>query len=73
MGSPTAGGCTSEVSLVNTALSYQQARAAAKAAGVLGDRQDARHFASLAGRIKNAFNARFHPGQQPRGGTGTSD
>ncbi|ASR00736.1 hypothetical protein CGL27_45835 [Streptomyces sp. 11-1-2] len=59
MGSPTAGDCTSEVSLVNTALSYQQARAAAKAAGVLGHRRDARHFESLAGRIKNAFNAHF--------------
>ncbi|MER8161983.1 family 78 glycoside hydrolase catalytic domain [Streptomyces sp. NPDC094472] len=59
MGSPTAGDCTSEVSLVNTALSYQQARAAAKAAGVLGHRQDARHFQSLAGRIKSAFNAHF--------------
>ncbi|WP_442805336.1 family 78 glycoside hydrolase catalytic domain [Streptomyces sp. GMR22] len=59
MGSPTAGDCFSEVSLVNTALSYQQARATAKAADVLGHRQDARHFASLAGRVKNAFNARF--------------
>ncbi|MBD3005363.1 family 78 glycoside hydrolase catalytic domain [Streptomyces sp. 5-10] len=59
MGSPTAGDCFSEVSLVNTALSYQQAEAAAKAAGVLGHRQDARHFESLAGRIKDAFNARF--------------
>ncbi|MFJ2197376.1 family 78 glycoside hydrolase catalytic domain [Streptomyces violaceusniger] len=59
MGSPTAGDCTSEVSLVNTALSYQQARAAAKAAGVLGHRRDARHFESLAGRIKNAFNTHF--------------
>ncbi|WP_413116654.1 family 78 glycoside hydrolase catalytic domain [Streptomyces sp. CY1] len=59
MGSPTAGDCTSEVSLVNTALSYQQARAVAKAAGVLGHRRDARHFESLAGRIKNAFNAHF--------------
>lgn len=59
MGSPTAGDCTSEVSLVNTALSYQQAGAAGKAAGVLGHRQDARHFESLAGRIKNAFNAHF--------------
>ncbi|GAA2330685.1 alpha-rhamnosidase [Streptomyces violaceusniger] len=59
MGSPTAGDCFSEVSLVNTALSYQQAEATAKAAGVLGHRQDARHFESLAGRIKDAFNARF--------------
>ncbi|MFD8158538.1 family 78 glycoside hydrolase catalytic domain [Streptomyces malaysiensis] len=59
MGSPTAGDCTSEVSLVNTALSYQQAQAVAKAAGVLGHRQDARRFAALADRVKDAFNARF--------------
>ncbi|WP_449343562.1 family 78 glycoside hydrolase catalytic domain [Streptomyces rugosispiralis] len=59
MGSPSAGDCFSEVSLVNTALSYQQAEATAKAAEVLGHQQDARHFASLAGRVKDAFNAYF--------------
>lgn len=59
MGSPTAGDCTSEVSLVNTALSYQQARATAKAADALGHTSDARHFRSLAVRIKKAFNAHF--------------
>ncbi|MGY0021316.1 family 78 glycoside hydrolase catalytic domain [Streptomyces sp. YJ-C3] len=59
MGSPTAGDCTSEVSLVNTALSYQQAQAVAKAAAALGHDEDARRFAVLAGRIKDAFNDHF--------------
>lgn len=59
MGSPSAGDCFSEVSLVNTALSYQQAQSVAKAATALGQDQDARRFAALAGRIKDAFNAHF--------------
>ncbi|NEB75365.1 family 78 glycoside hydrolase catalytic domain [Streptomyces sp. SID14478] len=59
MGGPDAGQCFSEVSLVNTALSYDQARSTEKAADALGHAADARHFASVAARIKDAFNARF--------------
>ncbi|MFJ8941516.1 family 78 glycoside hydrolase catalytic domain [Streptomyces sp. NPDC102365] len=59
MGSPEAGSCTSEVSLVNTALSYRQASVVAKAAQALGERADAAHFAELAGSIKRAFNDHF--------------
>ncbi|MFJ8825296.1 family 78 glycoside hydrolase catalytic domain [Streptomyces sp. NPDC102467] len=59
MGSPSAGDCFSEVSLVNTALSYQQAQAVAKAAAALGHHDDAKRFDALADRVKNAFNTRF--------------
>ncbi|MER7243342.1 family 78 glycoside hydrolase catalytic domain [Kribbella sp. NPDC000426] len=59
MGSPTAGDCFSEVSLVNTALSYQQASNLAKAAQALGQSADAGRYAALAAAIKAAFNAHF--------------
>ncbi|MCX4647961.1 family 78 glycoside hydrolase catalytic domain [Streptomyces sp. NBC_01446] len=59
MGGPGAGQCFSEVSLVNTALSYDQARATAKAAQALGHDDDSGHFTALAARIKDAFNAHF--------------
>lgn len=59
LGSPGIGSCTSEVSLVNTALSYLQASDVAKAAQVLGQTADAAHYASLAADIKNAFNTAF--------------
>ncbi|WP_202501505.1 family 78 glycoside hydrolase catalytic domain [Streptomyces sp. SID5785] len=59
MGGPDAGQCFSEVSLVNTALSYDQARSTAAAARALGHTGDARHFDALSARIKDAFNARF--------------
>ncbi|WP_052457460.1 family 78 glycoside hydrolase catalytic domain [Streptomyces sp. AcH 505] len=59
MGGPDAGECFSEVSLVNTALSYDQARATAQAADALGFATDARHFTSLAADIKDAFNTHF--------------
>jgi len=58
-GSPSAGACFSERSLVNTALSYRQAEAVAKAARALGNSADASRFADLAKAIAAAFNARF--------------
>ncbi|MEW2517049.1 family 78 glycoside hydrolase catalytic domain [Actinacidiphila alni] len=59
MGSPGAGNCTSEVPIVNTALSYLQAQDVAKAATALGQSADATHFAQVADAIKQAFNQRF--------------
>lgn len=59
LGSPGIGSCTSEVSIVNTALSYLQAHDVALAAAALGHRDDAAHYAALAADIKNAFNATF--------------
>jgi alpha-L-rhamnosidase len=59
MGSPGAGSCFSEVSLVNTALSYLQAVDVAKSAQALGHADDAAHFGALADAIKQAFNAHF--------------
>lgn len=60
MGGPGAGTNTSsEVSIVNTALSYKQAADVAKAAAALGYPADAAHYAQVAADIKNAFNARF--------------
>ncbi|HWO65963.1 MAG TPA: family 78 glycoside hydrolase catalytic domain [Umezawaea sp.] len=59
MGSPAAGDCFSEVSLVNTALSFQQASNVAKAATALGHPDDARRYTDLAESIKTAFNAHF--------------
>jgi alpha-L-rhamnosidase len=60
MGGPGAGTNTSsEVSIVNTALSYKQAADVAKAATALGYPADAAHYAQVAADIKNAFNARF--------------
>ncbi|WP_432834851.1 family 78 glycoside hydrolase catalytic domain [Dactylosporangium sp. CA-092794] len=58
-GSPSAGNCGSEVSVVNTALSYQQARDVARAATALGQTADATRYTQLAESIKQAFNARF--------------
>jgi len=58
-GGPREGDCTSEVSLVNTALSYVQALDVAKAAQALGNRADAATYTALADSIKQAFNTRF--------------
>jgi alpha-L-rhamnosidase len=58
-GNPSAGACQSEVSIVNTALSYRQAQAVAKAAAALGQAADATRYTQLAENIKAAFNARF--------------
>lgn len=59
LGSPGIGDCTSEVSLVNTALSYLQATDVALAAQALGQTADAAHYTSLAADIKTAFNNAF--------------
>ncbi|MEU1274014.1 family 78 glycoside hydrolase catalytic domain [Streptomyces sp. NPDC005799] len=59
LGGPDAGNCTSEVSLVNTALSYLQAVDVSKAARELGHSDDAAHYTQLANAIKDAFNAEF--------------
>lgn len=59
MGGPGAGDCFSEVSLVNTALSYKQAVDVAKAAEALGHPAEAARLTALAARIKDAFNAHF--------------
>jgi Bacterial alpha-L-rhamnosidase 6 hairpin glycosidase domain/Alpha-L-rhamnosidase N-terminal domain/Bacterial alpha-L-rhamnosidase concanavalin-like domain/Bacterial alpha-L-rhamnosidase C-terminal domain len=59
LGSPGVGNCTSEVSLVNTALEYLQASDVAKAAQALGNAADAAHYTALASDIKDAFNAAF--------------
>ena len=58
-GSPGIGNCTSEVSLVNTALSYLQTADLALAATALGQTADAARYTTLASDIKNAFNATF--------------
>ncbi|MGQ4435874.1 MULTISPECIES: alpha-L-rhamnosidase-related protein [unclassified Streptomyces] len=59
MGSPSAGSCFSEVSLVNTALSYLQAEETAKAAQALGRPDEAQHYTGIADAIKQAFNTHF--------------
>jgi hypothetical protein len=59
LGSPGIGNCSSEVSLVNTALSYLQAVDTGRAADALGQPADAAHFTALATDIKTAFNAAF--------------
>ncbi|SFF78814.1 alpha-L-rhamnosidase [Actinacidiphila alni] len=59
LGSPSAGACQSEVSVVNTALMYLQAVDVAKSATALGESADAAHYEELAGDIKDAFNSRF--------------
>lgn len=60
LGGPGAGGnCTSEVSIVNTALWYQQALDTAKAAAALGIPADAEHFNQVADAVKLAFNDHF--------------
>lgn len=58
-GSPTTGQCSSERSLVNTALSYRQTSDVAKAAAALGFQEDAAHFRQLSSSIAQAFNNRF--------------
>lgn len=57
-GSPSTGSCSSERSLVNTALSYRQADIA-KAAAALGNTADVTRYRQLAQAIADAFNARF--------------
>lgn len=59
IGGPTVGDCTSEVSVVNTALSYLQASDLAKAARALGNTADAERYTGLAADIKDAFNKEF--------------
>ncbi|WP_433187630.1 family 78 glycoside hydrolase catalytic domain [Actinoallomurus sp. CA-150999] len=59
LGSPDIGACTSEVSLVNTALSYLQATDLAAAAQALGQAADNARYTTLASNIKDAFNATF--------------
>jgi alpha-L-rhamnosidase len=59
MGSPGAGSCSSEVSVVNTALSYLQAVDVAKSATALGHSADADHYNALADSIKQAFTSHF--------------
>jgi hypothetical protein len=59
MGGPEAGDCTSEVSVVNTALSYLQALDVSKSAAALGHSEEADHYRQLAADIAQAFNARF--------------
>ncbi|MEZ0109916.1 alpha-L-rhamnosidase [Catenulispora sp. EB89] len=59
LGNPNAGNCTSEVPIVNTALSYIQALDVARAATALGQSADSAHYGQLAGAIKQAFNAAF--------------
>ncbi|MFG1608753.1 family 78 glycoside hydrolase catalytic domain [Actinoplanes sp. NPDC049265] len=59
MGSPSAGDCFSEVSLVNTALWFKQTENTAKAARALGFAADGVHLEGLATAIKNAFNDHF--------------
>ncbi|GAA0626499.1 hypothetical protein GCM10009534_72900 [Kribbella sandramycini] len=59
MGSPSAGDCFSEGSLVNTALSYRQAEAVAKAARVVGRPADVVRYTTLADAIRVAFNNHF--------------
>jgi hypothetical protein len=58
-GGPSAGSCTSEVSVVNTALSYVQALDIAKAARALGFTADVTTYTQLADTIEQAFNSRF--------------
>jgi alpha-L-rhamnosidase len=58
-GGPGAGSCTSEVSLVNTALLYLQASDVAKAARALGRSADATRYTTLAADISSAFNSHF--------------
>ncbi|MFI5916246.1 family 78 glycoside hydrolase catalytic domain [Dactylosporangium sp. NPDC051541] len=58
-GNPSAGACQSEVSIVNTALSYRQAQTVANAATALGSPADATRYSQLAENIKAAFNTRF--------------
>ncbi|WP_370383576.1 family 78 glycoside hydrolase catalytic domain, partial [Catenulispora sp. GAS73] len=59
MGNPSAGNCTSEVPIVDTALSYLQAVDVAKAATALGQTSDVAHYTQLADNIETAFNSTF--------------
>jgi alpha-L-rhamnosidase len=59
LGNSSAGDCTSEVPIVDTALSYMQALDVAKAAKALGQSADAAHYNQLASNIDQAFNATF--------------
>ena len=62
LGGPDVGGydsCTSEVSLVNTALYYRQAQVMFWAARALGHAEDVAYFSALAERVKAAFNEHF--------------
>ena len=59
LGNSSAGACTSEVPIVNTALSYLQALDVAKAASALGQSADAAHYNQLASNIDQAFNSAF--------------
>lgn len=70
MGSPSAGDCFSEVSLVNTALSYQQAVDVAKAARVVGTAGEVGHYDDLANAIRQAFNQHFLSADGTRYGSG---
>ncbi|MDN5852348.1 MAG: family 78 glycoside hydrolase catalytic domain, partial [Actinomycetia bacterium] len=70
MGGPQVPSCFSEVSLVNTALWYQQTRDLAAAAEALGKEDDHRRFADLANRIRDAFNEEFLAASGDRYGSG---
>jgi alpha-L-rhamnosidase len=62
LGSVDVGGyeaCFSEVSLVNTALAYRDARIVAKAARALGYDAEATQYEEVADQIEAAFEARF--------------
>ncbi|TDD59611.1 alpha-L-rhamnosidase [Kribbella antibiotica] len=59
MGSPNAGDCFSEVSLVNTALWYQQTVDLAESAQALNKADDSTKYEQLAAAIKVAFNKQF--------------
>jgi hypothetical protein len=61
--------CFSEVSLVNTALAYRDARIVAAAARALGHGEDAAHYDTVAEEIEAAFEASFANG--PGGGYGS--
>ncbi|MFJ8581735.1 family 78 glycoside hydrolase catalytic domain [Micromonospora sp. NPDC093277] len=70
MGGPGVTSCFSEVSLVNTALWYRQARDLAAAAAALGKTKDKARFEALAGRIRDAFNEKFLSATGDRYGSG---
>jgi len=62
VGGPDVGGydaCFSEVSLVNTALAFRNARIVATAAQTLGHDAEASHYEGIAAAIQTAFESRF--------------
>lgn len=62
VGAPEAGGyewCFSEVSLVNTALAYRDARIVADAASVLGHPEEAAEYHQIADAIATGFETAF--------------